>query len=101
MHILSSYFQSFFRNNKHISAGSVRAGNVIGGGDFKENRIIPDFFRAIYNKKTLLIRSPKSTRPWQHVLEALRGYIFLSMKLDKDKKKLVGLIEKPDEKADI
>ena len=79
--LFHSYFQSFFRNNKHISAGSVRAGNVIGGGDFKENRIRPDFFRAISNKKTLLIRSPKSTRPWQHVMEPLSGYLKLGQLL--------------------
>ena len=72
-----SYFQSFFKNNKKINVGSARAGNVIGGGDFKENRIIPDFFKAVTTNKNLIIRSPKSTRPWQHVLEPLSGYLKL------------------------
>ena len=75
--LFHSYFHSFLKNNKNTCAGTVRAGNVIGGGDFKENRIIPDFFRAISNKKTLLIRNPKSTRPWQHVMEPLSGYLKL------------------------
>ena len=72
-----SYFQSFFKNNKKIYVGSARAGNVIGGGDFKENRIIPDFFKAVTKNKALTLRSPKSTRPWQHVLEPLSGYLKL------------------------
>jgi CDP-glucose 4,6-dehydratase len=54
---------------------SVRAGNIIGGGDFAENRIIPDFVRSIMNDSTLEIRNPKSTRPWLYILDALRGYI--------------------------
>jgi len=54
---------------------SVRAGNVIGGGDFAENRIIPDLIRGIITGKTIEIRSPNSTRPWQHVLDPLHGYI--------------------------
>jgi CDP-glucose 4,6-dehydratase len=54
---------------------SVRAGNIIGGGDFAENRIIPDFVRSILNDSTLEIRNPKSTRPWLYILDSLRGYI--------------------------
>ena len=54
---------------------SVRAGNIIGGGDFAENRIIPDFVRSIMNDSTLVIRNPKSTRPWLYILDSLRGYI--------------------------
>jgi len=87
--LFHSYFQSFFKDSKDIHAGTVRAGNVIGGGDFKENRIIPDFFRAFSKKKTLLIRNPKSTRPWQHVVEPLSGYLklghlLLNKRVDQD-----------------
>ena len=75
--LFHSYFHSFFKNNEKISAATARAGNVIGGGDFKNNRIVPDFFRAISKNKTMLIRNPKATRPWQHVLEPLSGYLKL------------------------
>jgi CDP-glucose 4,6-dehydratase len=75
--LFHSYYESFFKNNTRIHAGTARAGNVIGGGDFKNDRIIPDFFRAISQKKTLIIRNPKATRPWQHVLEPLSGYLKL------------------------
>ena len=61
---------------------SVRAGNVIGGGDWAKDRLIPDIFRSINNdKETLKIRNPNSTRPWQHVLEPLYGYLILAEKL--------------------
>ena len=75
--IFHSYYQSFFKNQNNINKVTARAGNVIGGGDFKENRIIPDFFKSIKNKKKLIIRNPNSTRPWQHVLEPLSGYLLL------------------------
>ena len=75
--LFHSYFQSFFKNSKKIYVGSARAGNVIGGGDFKKNRIIPDFFKAVTKNKALTLRNPKSTRPWQHVLEPLSGYLKL------------------------
>ena len=60
--IFSSYFRSFLNNNKFNKLGSVRAGNVIGGGDFKEDRIIPDMIKSIINNKTLILRNPNSTR---------------------------------------
>ena len=75
--LFHSYYDSFFKHSKNISAGTARAGNVIGGGDFKSNRIIPDFFRAVSMNKKLVIRNPKATRPWQHVLEPLSGYLKL------------------------
>ena len=82
--LFHSYFNSFFKNNKKISAATARAGNVIGGGDFKNNRIVPDFFRAISKNKTMVLRNPNATRPWQHVLEPLSGYLKLgSLLLDK------------------
>jgi CDP-glucose 4,6-dehydratase len=64
-----------------IALASARAGNVIGGGDWSEDRLIPDFLRAMDTGKTLVIRSPDSTRPWQHVLEPLSGYLLLAEQL--------------------
>ena len=60
---------------------SARAGNVIGGGDWSDDRLIPDFIRAITNGQNVKIRSPYATRPWQHVLEPLSGYLSLGVKL--------------------
>jgi CDP-glucose 4,6-dehydratase len=79
--VTSSYLNSFFMGNSHCAIASARAGNVIGGGDWAENRIIPDFFKAILNKEKLNVRNPNATRPWQHVLEPLGGYILLASKL--------------------
>ncbi len=84
--IFNSYFKSYFEGNKNISIATARAGNVIGGGDFSQDRIIPDVIRSISKNKILNIRSPKSTRPWQHVLEPLRGYLDLSTNLYLSKK---------------
>ena len=78
--VINSYVKSFFTNN-NIRIGVGRAGNVIGGGDWAEDRIIPDAIKSIENKNTLIIRSPNATRPWQHVLEPLSGYILLAMDL--------------------
>ena len=78
--ISSSYRKSFLtKSGTHLA--TVRAGNVIGGGDWGKDRLIPDLFRAIDTGKTLRIRSPNSVRPWQHVLEPLSGYLMLAEKL--------------------
>jgi CDP-glucose 4,6-dehydratase len=74
-----SYYQSFLKDN--LPTASARAGNVIGGGDFSEDRLIPDVVRAIENKASVEIRNPKATRPWQFVLEPLSGYMLLAEKL--------------------
>ena len=79
--LFSSYFNSFFKKEKNLSLASVRAGNVIGGGDMKTNRIIPDIVRAFYRNKDIILRSSQSTRPWQHVLEPLSGYLLIGEKL--------------------
>jgi CDP-glucose 4,6-dehydratase len=79
--IVDSYIKSFFKNTflqKKIS--TVRAGNVIGGGDFSKNRLVPDIIRAINNKRNLIIRNPNHIRPWQHVLDPLMGYLALAEK---------------------
>lgn len=75
--LYKSYFDSFFYKKKNIQSATARAGNVIGGGDLSENRIVPDCIKAWQNKKIVNIRSPHSTRPWQHVLEPLNGYLIL------------------------
>ena len=82
----ASFRESFFNTDMYeehnVGLASVRAGNVIGGGDWAKDRLIPDIFRSINNnKKTLKIRNPNSTRPWQHVLEPLAGYLTLAEKL--------------------
>lgn len=83
---ISSWRRSFFNpedyGKKHnVSLASVRAGNVIGGGDWAKDRIIPDCIRALEAHETICIRSPKSVRPWEHVLEPLSGYMLLAQKM--------------------
>jgi CDP-glucose 4,6-dehydratase len=85
--LIKSYVKSFFKEkNKKIYIASVRAGNVIGGGDWSKNRLIPDCISKWSKNKAVKIRSPLSTRPWQHVLEAVYGYILLATKLSKNLK---------------
>ena len=78
--VTSAYRQSFLAASE-IALASARAGNVIGGGDWASERLIPDFLRALDAGATLKIRSPQSTRPWQHVLEPLSGYLTLAERL--------------------
>jgi CDP-glucose 4,6-dehydratase len=78
-----SYAKSFSSSGFRLS--TVRAGNVIGGGDYSEDRIIPDCVRAIHTKKKLKVRSKLSTRPWQHVLDPLYGYLLVGHQLSKEK----------------
>jgi CDP-glucose 4,6-dehydratase len=86
--VTSSFRSSFFNPKDHkihgIALASARAGNVIGGGDWAEDRLIPDFIRAITNGEIFKIRNPYSIRPWQHVLEPLSGYLALCKKLFTD-----------------
>ena len=90
--IIESYLKSFFyKKNNKTSIAIARAGNVIGGGDWAKNRLIPDCMKAWSKKKNVNIRNPNSTRPWQHVLEALWGYINLATNL-KHNKKLHGQV---------
>jgi CDP-glucose 4,6-dehydratase len=78
--VTSAYRQSFLEP-AGIALASARAGNVIGGGDWAADRLIPDFLRAMDVGEVLKIRSPQSTRPWQHVLEPLSGYLLLAERL--------------------
>ena len=89
--VIASYRNSFFNNKeygkKHSTLiASARAGNVIGGGDFAQDRLVPDLVRAILAREDLKIRNPHAIRPWQHVLEPLSGYLLLAEKLYTGKK---------------
>lgn len=85
--VISSYRKSFFKNTKIVS---TRAGNVIGGGDFASNRIIPDIVRAIKNNKEVELRNPNSVRPWQHVLDISYGYLLLAYSVLKNKENIAN-----------
>jgi len=79
---INTYLHSFFYSeDSHVRVGISRAGNVIGGGDWAKDRIVPDCMKAWSNHQTVDIRSPDSTRPWQHVLEPLSGYLALGAEL--------------------
>jgi CDP-glucose 4,6-dehydratase len=77
----NSYFPPERRHEHHVALATARAGNVIGGGDWSEDRLIPDLIRGFCSGHAVLIRRPSAIRPWQHVLEPLRGYIVLSERL--------------------
>jgi len=80
--VTSAYSQSYFSNpNSTNKVASARAGNVIGGGDWSEDRLIPDAIKAFETNEPLMIRNPLATRPWQHVLEPLSGYLILAQAL--------------------
>lgn len=79
--ILTSAYRRSFLSAHGVHVASARAGNVIGGGDWSRDRLIPDFFRAVQSGTPLRIRYPDSIRPWQHVLEVLRGYLMLAESL--------------------
>ena len=78
--ITHSYKNSYFQETA-VKIATVRAGNVIGGGDMSKDRLIPDYLRSLLNDKPMTLRNPKATRPWQHVLEPISGYITLAEKL--------------------
>lgn len=86
--LIDSYRKSFFNLSfyeKHFKAIAVaRAGNVIGGGDWSADRLIPDIVTSLYEDKVITIRNPKAIRPWQHVIEPVIGYLLLGLKLEKE-----------------
>ncbi len=84
--IIYSYIQSFFTDKKNILIGIARAGNVVGGGDWSPDRLVPDCIKCWSKNKRVIIRNPFSTRPWQHVLEAIGGYLIFAIKLTKNQK---------------
>ena len=82
--VINSYFKSFLKNKKNLRIAICRAGNVIGGGDWSNDRLIPDIMRSIFQNKKVKLRNQSSTRPWQHVLDVLNGYLILASKLKKN-----------------
>src|SRR6185436_12565668 len=85
--VAQSWNKSFFQPNAKLGpVVTVRAGNVIGGGDYAADRIVPDCIRALTDKKPILVRNPKAVRPWQHVLECLSGYLWLGARISKEGK---------------
>ena len=88
--VFNAYAKSFFYNQNKYGYATARAGNVIGGGDWSKDRLIPDCIKSIIKKKKLIIRNPISTRPWQHVLEPISGYLLLAKLLYEKKHKYSG-----------
>ena len=88
--VVTAYRRSFFSKEESPLIASCRAGNVVGGGDWSEDRLIPDIVRAITGKTEMGIRNPGSTRPWQHVLECLSGYLLLGQRLLEGRKQFAG-----------
>ena len=84
--IIQSYIKSYFSKNGLVKIGIARAGNVLGGGDWSEDRLIPDCIKSWSKNKEVVIRNPSSTRPWQHVLEAVHGYLKLAKNLSETNK---------------
>ncbi len=85
-----SFCQTYFKSQGKVKIASTRAGNVIGGGDWAPNRIVPDCIRSWNEDKSVEIRSPRATRPWQNVLEPLSGYLWLAACLEKGVEELNG-----------
>jgi CDP-glucose 4,6-dehydratase len=79
--LTQAYWKSFFSQRAQVGVATARAGNVVGGGDWAPDRLIPDLVRAIQNKTQITLRNPQATRPWQHVLDPLFGYVLLAEKL--------------------
>lgn len=88
--VYSSYMDSFFSSANAPGVASVRAGNVIGGGDWAPNRIVPDCIRALRAGEPIVLRNPRATRPWQHVLEPLSGYLHLALALRGEPRRYSG-----------
>lgn len=79
--VVNSWRNSFFQSQNNIRIATVRAGNVIGGGDWSEDRIVPDMIRSLSANQIVKVRNPQSVRPWQHVLDPLSGYLMLAEKV--------------------
>ena len=88
--IIKTYIESFQKKQKILGIASARAGNVMGGGDKSQNRLIPDIVNSLYKKNKIFIRNPNFNRPWQHVIDPLYGYLILGANLYKDPKKYSG-----------
>jgi CDP-glucose 4,6-dehydratase len=89
--VTNAFRRSFFQSNQKVKVATARAGNVIGGGDWAIDRIVPDIFRALRQKARVHVRNRHATRPWQHVLEPLSGYLWLGALLDASQSKATGV----------
>lgn len=98
--MVHSYQESFHELNG-LRIASVRAGNVIGGGDWSENRLIPDLIKAYFSQTKVVIRNPDATRPWQHVLEPLMGYLELALAIEENPKENPGAFNFGPESDDV
>jgi len=85
--VVASYRDSFFSHGTDVALASARAGNVVGGGDWAEDRLMPDCIRALSAGKPIPVRNPNFTRPWQHVLEPLSGYLLLGARIEEVRQK--------------
>lgn len=99
--VFQSYLDSFFQHRDSIGLASVRAGNVIGGGDWAKDRIVPDCIKSILDGKKLELRNPQAVRPWQHVLDPLYGYMLLAYKLHQYPDRFSGSYNYGPEKESI
>lgn len=88
--LVSSAYRRSFLQDKGVGLASVRAGNVIGGGDWAEDRLVPDILKSFANSVPVVVRNPKATRPWQHVLEPLSGYLILAQRLYQEPERYSG-----------
>jgi len=88
--LFAAYARSYYAGRSQLGAASTRAGNVIGGGDWSRDRIIPDCVRSIEAGQAIRLRSPSATRPWQHVLDPLSGYLLLAASLREDPTRFAG-----------
>lgn len=88
--LINSYRRSFFNDNNSSGLASVRAGNVVGGGDWSKDRLIPDILKSFKKNESVIIRNPSAIRPWQHVLDCLSGYLVLTEKLYFNNEKFSG-----------
>lgn len=94
--VASSFDRSFYQDQRDIHLATARAGNVIGGGDWAQDRLIPDCVRALEHGKPIILRNPNSVRPWQHVLDPLRGYMLLVQYLCSNKQQSLAWNFGPD-----
>ena len=95
--VTSSYLKSFFADNENIAISTARAGNVIGGGDFANDRIIPDCIRAVEKGEEIIVRNPYSTRPYEHVLEPVAAYLIIAQEQYKNRNLAGNYNVGPDE----
>jgi CDP-glucose 4,6-dehydratase len=88
--VVSSFRKSFFTQKNSPGIATIRAGNVIGGGDWADYRLLPDCFKALSSHKKIILRNPQAIRPWQHVLESLSGFLLIGSKLAKNPRRFEG-----------